>query len=244
MIYPKWKTIVTLACAFFLGHATPGATRGADDWAQWRGPHRDGQLAEARWPERLDESDLQLSWRVELGPGYSGPIVAGDRVYVTETRAEKEEVVRALDRRTGSPIWEKYWPGAMQVPFFAKRNGDWIRATPLLDDGVLYVPGMRDVLVALDAQSGDEKWRVDFVSQFGTPLPDFGFASSPLVVGDDLYVQAGASLVKLNKRTGKVLWRALEDGGGMLGSAFSSPVHVVLGGRATRSADPIAPGWS
>lgn len=200
-------------------------------WTQWRGPQRDGQIQARPWPDRLDESTLQRTWRMDLGPGYSGPIVAEDRVFVTETRDEKIEVARALDRQTGSPIWEKSWPGAMQVPFFAKRNGDWIRATPLLDDGILYVPGMRDVLVALDAQSGEERWRLDFVAKFGTPLPDFGFASSPLAVGDHLYVQAGAALVKLDKRTGNVVWRTLEDGGGMMGSAFSSPVRVELNGR-------------
>jgi outer membrane protein assembly factor BamB len=50
--------------------------------------------------------------------------------------------------------------------------------------------------------------------------------SSPLIVGDHVYVQAGASLVKLDKQTGKVVWRTLEDGGGMWGSAFSSPFYV------------------
>jgi outer membrane protein assembly factor BamB len=62
-------------------------------------------------------------------------------------------------------------------------------------------------------------------------LPDFGFVCSPLVVGDHLYVQAGEGLAKVEKKTGKVVWRGLRDGGGMNGSAFSSPVLAKLAGQ-------------
>lgn len=82
----------------------------------------------------------------------------------------------------------------------------------------------RDVLVCIDVRDGVVKWRVDSMERFGSPLPKFGFVCSPLVLGDAVYVQAGASFVKLNKITGATLWRTLEDGGGMYGSAFSSPV--------------------
>jgi outer membrane protein assembly factor BamB len=118
----------------------------------------------------------------------------------------------------------------MTVPFFAARNGSWIRATPALSDGVLYVAGMRDVLVALDAETGKELWRVDFPKETGSPLPTFGFVSSPLVVQEAIFVQAGGALVKLDKKTGKRLWTVLEDGGGMMHSAFSSPVLTTLAG--------------
>jgi outer membrane protein assembly factor BamB len=87
------------------------------------------------------------------------------------------------------------------------------------------------VLVALDGQTGKELWRVDLVKQLDAPPPDFGFVCSPLVDDDGVYVQAGASFVKLDKKTGKVIWRALKDGGGMNGSAFSSPVFAKLAGR-------------
>jgi outer membrane protein assembly factor BamB len=158
-------------------------------------------------------------------------VVAGDLVFTTETRDKETEVVRALDRRTGSERWRASWTGAMKVPFFAASNGSWIRATPAYDDGRLYVAGMRDVLVCLDAATGKEVWRVDFVKELNAPLPDFGFVSSLLVDGDAVYVQAGGSLVKLDKRSGKILWRSLQDGGGMNGSAFSSPVIATLCGR-------------
>jgi outer membrane protein assembly factor BamB len=203
----------------------------ANEWPQWRGPTRDGQVAGPAWPDALGTNQLRQLWRVELGPSYSGPIVSGDRVFTTETRDKKLEVVTAFDRHTGRELWHTEWAGAVSVPFFAKSNGDWIRATPACDGERLFVAGMRDVLVCLDVATGAERWRVDFVKQLDAPVPDFGFVCSPLVDGDAVYVQAGASVVKLNKRTGEILWRALKDQGGMWGSVFSSPVIATLGGQ-------------
>lgn len=216
--------------SLFLGGAALAAER-SSIWPQWRGPTRDSLLAGSEaWPEKLDADNVKPLWRVELGPSYSGPIVSDRLVFVTETKDSKREIVRALDRATGQQQWEREWLGALRVPFFARENGDWIRSTPALDGDALYVGGMRDVLVCLDAASGDERWRLDFVQEFKTPVPAFGFVCSPLVVGDALYVQAGASLAKVDKQTGKVLWRTLEDGGGMWGSAFSSPIRTTLHG--------------
>lgn len=200
------------------------------DWNQWRGPTRDGQIRRTAWPASLGEARLKQVWRVELGPSYSGPVVSGDLVFTTETEDKQTEIVRALDRMTGKEVWKQSWAGAMSVPFFAKSNGDWIRATPACDGKSLFVAGMRDVLVCMDVATGVIRWRVDFVEQLKTALPAFGFVSSPLVDGDAVFVQAGGAVVKLNKNTGKVLWRALNDGGGMGGSAFSSPIIAGLGG--------------
>jgi outer membrane protein assembly factor BamB len=152
-------------------------------------------------------------------------------VFVTETQDKQRECVRALDRRTGAQRWEAMWEGALSVPFFAKSNGDWIRSTPAWDGESLFVAGMRDVLVCLDARTGEMRWRVNFVEELGTPVPTFGFVSSPLVDGSYVYVQAGAGFCKLDKRTGKILWRTLEDKGGMEGSAFSSPYLAEVAGR-------------
>lgn len=201
-------------------------------WPQWRGPTRDGLVTGPAWPDSLAGDALKTVWRVEnLGPSYSGPVVSADKVFVTETVGKEREVVTALDRKTGKEVWKATWAGAMKVPFFADKNGSWVRATPALDGDTLYVAGMRDVLVALNAADGKERWRLDFVKEYGTPLPDFGFVCSPLVGPDGVYVQAGGGLCKVDKKSGKVLWRELADGGGMNGSAFSSPVLATLGGR-------------
>lgn len=202
------------------------------DWNQWRGPGRDGVVgADARvWPAVLEEKSLVPRWRVPLGPSYSGPLVTPDRVYVTEAKDQAYEAVIALDRATGAQVWRHQWEGYQKVPFFAKSNGDWIRSTPALSGGRLYVGGMRDMLVCLDAATGQEVWRFDFPKQLGKAPPDFGFVSSPLVAGGAVYVQAGAGFAKLDAATGSLIWRTLDDGGGMWGSAFSSPVLARIGG--------------
>lgn len=199
------------------------------DWNQWRGPRRDGKLAGVSWPEKLDDSQLEKVWSVSLGPSYSGPIVVGDRVYTTQTIDKTYEAVTAHDRKTGKKIWEQTWKGAMQVPFFARANGDWIRATPAYSEGRLYVAGIRDVLVCLDAEVGEEVWRIDFPAQMNSALPKFGCVSSPLVDGKHVYVQAGGAFFKIDKENGKVVWKAAEGDSGM-NSAFSSPVITKLKG--------------
>ncbi len=212
--------------------STDSADKAEPAWPQWRGPNRDGQVnSKSAWPDRIDASQLQQAWRVKLGPSYSGPIVAGDLVIVTETVDKESEWVRAVDRRTGETRWSANWQGAMSVPFFAKANGDWIRATPTYDGTHIYVGGIRDVLVCLEAKTGAEKWRVDFVKDHQSSLPSFGFVSSPLVTDKHVFVQAGGGICKLDKTDGKLIWRSLEDGGGMNGSAFSSPVLATLAGR-------------
>jgi len=227
--------VMTLLCSGPLHGAAPGTPplKGAppDSWPQWRGPSREGLIAGASWPQSLDERHLTRQWRVEIAEGYSGPIVSADRVFTVETKSRRQEIVRAFERDSGKEVWSSDWAGSTKVPFFAVRNGAWVRSTPAFDGKRLYVAGMRDVLVCLDARTGKEIWRVDFVKQFGTPLPSFGFVASPLVMGDHVYVQAAASFVKLDKKTGKVVWRTLKDAGGLWGSAFSSPYPAKVAGK-------------
>ena len=197
------------------------------EWPQWRGPTRDGEVTGTPWPVRLD--GMEELWRVPLQPSYSGPIVAGGKVFVTETRNKKSEATTAYSL-DGTQQWSFEWNGAMNVPFFARANGSWIRSTPALSGNRLLVGGMRDVMVCLDTESGAELWRNDFVATEGSPLPSFGFVCSPLIDDDSAYVQAGGGFLKLDMATGKVIWRSLRDGGGMYGSAFSSPVLATIDG--------------
>ncbi len=225
------STFSLLVCSFFLQTASLPADDGQHLWNQWRGPNRDGVVSGVAWPDSLDEKVLTRSWSVELPPSYSGPVVSKSTVFTTATEDRTTEVVYAFDRETGKQLWRVDWPGAIRVPFFAASNGSWIRATPVYDGTSLFVAGMRDVLVSLNAETGKEQWRVDFAEELETRLPAFGFVCSPLIDGNSLYVQAGASFVKLDKKSGKIIWQVLKDGGGMMGSAFSSPVMATLAGE-------------
>ena len=200
------------------------------DWNQWRGPSRDSQLAETKWPDALN-GKLNLLWEKKHAPSYSGPITQNGLVFTTETIDKTTERVTAYEIATGDLVWKVEWPGAMAVPFFAASNGDWIRSTPAVSGDHLLVLGMRDVLVCLDPKTGNEKWRVDFPAEMKTPLPAFGAVCSPLIDGDAAYVQTGGALVKVALKDGSVIWDSLKDTNGMMSSgAFSSPIIATIAG--------------
>ncbi len=227
------RNLPVLAITIFLLASQAGIAQleiNADDWTQWRGQNRDG-IANIEWPDTLSTEKLIEERTIALQPSYSGPIVVGDRVFVTETADKSHEVVKAIRISDGSEIWSTKWEGAMKVPFFARANGSWIRATPAWDNGRLFVAGIRDMLVCLDGENGDVIWKRDFPADSGTAVPTFGYVSSPLIDGDFVYVQAGGCFQKLNKLTGETVWKSLDDGGGMNGSAFSSPCIATLAGK-------------
>lgn len=213
-------------CAF--GSVSLAADR--DVWLNWRGPNRDSAVPGAAWPSSLDESHLKLAWSQPFSDSYSGPLVTEQYVFTTET-LDGSERVTCLDRVSGQTKWSKDWKGSMKVPFFAARNGSWIRSTPATDGETLFVGGIRDVLVALNCKTGDEVWRIDFAEKFGK-VPDFGMVCSPLIDGGFLYVQAGKGLHKVDKQSGNIVWSSLGDDGNMMSSgAFSSPVIATLHDR-------------
>ncbi|MEL6898283.1 MAG: PQQ-binding-like beta-propeller repeat protein, partial [Planctomycetota bacterium] len=192
-------------------------------WSQWRGPNRDGQLTGQQWPSRLDGA-LAKQWSVELSPSYSGPIVHEGNVITTETVDKKYERVTAYDLKTGKLTWQTQWEGAMAVPFFAASNGSWIRSTPACSKEHLLVLGMRDLLVCLDPRDGNERWRINFPKEHGSPVPAFGGVCSPLIDGDQAYVQTGRDTVCVSLSDGAIRWKTLGESTGMMsGGAFSSP---------------------
>jgi outer membrane protein assembly factor BamB len=200
-------------------------------WPQWRGPTRDSRYHGEPWPDSIAGDRIAPLWRVEgLGPSYSGAIVTDALVYTTATVEARDEVVTAHDRKTGERRWEARWPGSMTVKPVGAAAGDWIKATPAYDGRSLYVAGMRDVLVCLDAATGEERWRVDFMERYNNPIPELGFICSPMVIGDSVYVQAADSLVCVDKETGESRWRVLiRDALGH--GAYSSPEFAVFHGR-------------
>ena len=214
--------IFTLYCLTLSAFASP-------HWDQWRGPKRDGTVEGAKWPDKLD-SAKQL-WRMPLGSSYSGPVTNGKLVFTTESKDKQFEVAHAVDAENGKIVWSAQWEGHQGVPFFAKRNGDWIRSTPAMDERTLFVSGMQDVLVALNIADGKEKWRVNFPKDLQAGSQAFGYVASPMVDGEYLYAHVGAGLCKLNRATGKLIWRSMDDGGGMMGGSFSSPVIANVAGK-------------
>jgi len=199
-------------------------------WQNWRGPTRDGIISNAQWPASLDETTLKSVWSHELGDSYSGPVLTNSSIFTTESKNGKETVY-SFARSDGKLEWQYDWEGAHSVPFFASRNGSWIRSTPATDGKNLFVGGIRDVLVSIDCKSGKENWRVDFAKSTGK-VPDFGMVCSPLIDGEHLYIQAGRGVHKLQCSNGSIVWSALGDSGDIMSSgAFSSPVIQFLNGK-------------
>ncbi|TWU02412.1 outer membrane protein assembly factor BamB family protein [Stieleria varia] len=229
MVRRPLPSLAAVVAALILCPLMPTSAE-SPDWNQWRGPNRDAQLTGAAWPEKLS-GKLELVWEQPHSPSYSGPIICGDLVFTTETVDKKLERVTAYRLTSGEKVWSVQWEGAMAVPFFAAKNGDWIRSTPICDGSNLLVLGMRDVLVSLDPPTGNEHWRVDFHKEIGTPIPSFGAVCSPIIDGDFAFVQTGGALVKVRLSDGEVIWQSLEQGGGMsTNGAFSSPVIATLSG--------------
>ncbi|MEZ6067550.1 MAG: hypothetical protein R3B90_18000 [Planctomycetaceae bacterium] len=83
--------LLGLSLAMIAPQLACGEDAAADaSWPQWRGPRRDGTSVGPEWPTSLEGERLTLQWRRELGPSYSGPLVVGDRVFVTETVDEQD----------------------------------------------------------------------------------------------------------------------------------------------------------
>ena len=207
----------------------------ANQWNQWRGANRNS-LVIGNWPKSLTDSNLKKQWSKPFGESYSGPIVFGDTIISTETKDKTYEIVTALNKKTGEKIWSAQWKGSMTVPFFAARNGSWIRATPATDGKRVYVPGILGLLVCLDFNTGKEIWKVDLNERYGTSKESFGHVCSPLLMPNDMedavYIQCSAGFIKLERATGKEIWKVgLGKGNMMSGGAFSSPVVAAPHGK-------------
>jgi outer membrane protein assembly factor BamB len=103
---------------------------------------RDGSCAGPKWPQTL--AGLTEKWRLPLGASYSVPVTNSGFIFTTGSKDKQFELAHAADKATGKPVWTAQWEGHQRVPFFAARNGDWIRATPALDGSSLHVSGMQD----------------------------------------------------------------------------------------------------
>jgi outer membrane protein assembly factor BamB len=201
-----------------------------ETWPQWRGAERNGTYRGEAWPVRLSAEQCSLEWTQALGSSYSMPVLDLQRIFVTESVDSDTESVKAFDRSNGKLQWSTTWKAGMKVPFFARSNGSWMRSTPALHDGKLFVMGMQETLVCLDAISGDVVWRLNIPSSLDTPDPSFGGVSSPLLHDGHLYVQAGGGVVKVGAGSGHILWSSALSKDAMNSSPFSSPIIAQLGG--------------
>ena len=161
-------------------------------------------------------------WRRPIGPAWSSFAVAGDRFFTQEQRGE-DEIVAAYSLKTGEPVWSH----RDAARFWESNAGAGPRATPTLSDGRVYTLGGTGILNALDARDGSVIWSRNAASDTGTKVPDWGIASSPLVIGDTVIVATAGSLAAYELTTGKPRWFGPKDGWG-----YGSPHLATIDGVA------------
>jgi outer membrane protein assembly factor BamB len=198
------------------------------EWTQWRGPARDGSVAAESAPERWPGS-FRPAWRVEVGEGYSSPVVAGGRVFV-HARRDPNEIVVALDLATGRVLWQQEYAAAFSKNQYAVRMAKGPNSTPALVGARLFTLGMTGVLSAWDAASGRLVWRKDYSSAIDTSKLFCGTSMSPLVEGGALVVQVGSDVhggrvITLDPATGAERWTWRGAGPG-----YASPIALVADG--------------
>ena len=205
----------------FLVALVAGAPLAAADWAQWRGPNRDGISKETGLLKEWPKDGPKLVWQAtDLGTGYGAVAVAGDRIYLIANRGLDDESVSALSARDGKPVWTTKLGkvgNPKQIPAYPAA-----RSTPTVDGDRVYALGSDGDLVCADAATGKERWRKNLRTDFGGKPGTWAYSESPLVDGDVLVVTPGgaeATLVGLNKNTGEPVWKSAVPGGDPAGYA-------------------------
>jgi len=164
-------------------------------------------------------------WKLDVGQGFSAPVVARGRVILFHRRGN-QAIVEALDANTGKRIWSAGYPTDYRDDFGFDEGP---RAAPAVAGERIFTFGAEGVLQALDFSTGKRVWSVDTRQQFGAPKGFFGAACSPLVDDGRVLMNIGgpngAGIGAFDAATGKVLWTATNDEAG-----YSSPVVATFGG--------------
>lgn len=221
-----------------LAAARPAAAvRAAGDWAQFRGPGGLGVSSESV-PTTWSASS-GVRWKTPLpGPGTSSPILSGNRIFLTcytgygvpgQPGGSPDQVKRhlvCLDRETGKLLWNTEVPGQGAEEASIREGHGYASSTPAADADRVYALFGRSGVFAFD-HGGRQLWRADV----GERTSGWGSAASPVLHGNLVIVNASVeseSLVALDRRTGKEVWRA-----GGIKESWNTPLLVALPGGKT-----------
>ncbi len=196
--------------AVLVGKLIPGngqpATNLPGAWPGFRGPKGDGLLADPKPLARAwDAAGPRELWSVDLGEGYAGPAVMNGRVYLMDyDREKKQDALRCLSLADGKEIWRFAYPVSV------KRNHGMSRTVPAVTDKFVVAMGPKCNVACLDAVTGQLKWGMDLVRQFGTTVPPWYAGQCPLIDGDRVILAPGGTdvlMMAVELATGKILWQ-------------------------------------
>ena len=195
-----------LSFAAALAFAAPAA---ADNWPQWRGPALNGTSGERNLPVKWGAEE-NVSWKLAM-PEASGstPIVWGERVFLNVAEGDAL-ALWCVDRSKGGVLWKRPLGGGNE----RMRKHNMSSPSPATDGQAVYVMTGTGVLKAFDF-AGKELWARDIQKDYGQFGLQWGYASSPLLYDDSLFVQVlhgmktdePSYVLRVDKRTGKTLWR-------------------------------------
>jgi outer membrane protein assembly factor BamB len=181
----------------------------ADNWPQWRGPNLNGFSNEKNLPSHWS-TDENIVWKLAL-PGWSGstPIVWRDLIFLNMADGDNLELW-CVDRNKGSVLWKRLL-GSGNVKM---RKQNMSSPSPVTDGRNVFVITGTGVLKGFDF-SGKELWGREIQKDYGHFGLNWGYASSPLLLADSLYVQVlhgmrtddPSYVLRIDKKTGKTIWR-------------------------------------
>lgn len=181
------------------------------DWPQFRGPNRDGRSPETgllkKWP---DGGPKLLRTISGFGGGYSSPVIAGERIYISGKVGDKLKLF-CLDQ-SGNKIWETPHGLAFRESDAPHSPYPGARAAPTIDGNTIYLLGGLGRLAAYRTRDGELIWSVDVVKELGGRVPPWGYTESVLIDGDKLIFSPGSetkgTFAALDKKTGRLIWQS------------------------------------
>ncbi len=209
------------------------------DWADWRGPDRDGKSPDKGLPDKWSLAGENLAWKAPYG-GRSAPIVLGDHIYLQNTSgsgASEQERLLCFDADTGKLLWE-HKTSMYQSDVPAHRIA-W--ASPVADPetGNVYQLTGAGSLVAL-SKDGKLLWERSFTEEFVPFTTHGGRTISPMIDGDRLIISMPVStwgtqanraqrFFAIDKRNGQIQWVST-PGGRPFDTSYSALMIAKVGG--------------
>ncbi len=214
--------LVAASLGLVIGLAAPGR---AEDWPQWLGPDRSGISKEKGWRSTFGADGPTMLWKTRVGAGYSSVAVSKGRLYTLGNTSDTDTLL-CLNAQTGSLIWQHTYACSATAPRKVVKLYPGTRCTPTVAGGRVLSFSRDGRLFCLGAADGKLLWSVDVRGKaIGAKTPSWGFACSPLVLGERVILDAGP-IVALEAATGKLAWKTEA-----YRAAYSSPVALSLDGR-------------